>query len=395
MMRGAWCVFLLLVVGCASRPGIPPASNQSPVISSQWTLNAPHSTLNTQHPTLEDFWNGTAEFILDVADTGLPMGESDTVVMSDGSWRSYVHASARSAGTVDQCGAPVEFPGCTVLYNSFDGGLSFHHTEPPVCQIECQQCPCTGEDDHITQQQYPDVFYDGETWWLVYEYLGRTMLRRSYDGLTWSDPERIAMTGIWKLWLEDCPADERIGEHPFVPYDFECLAGAPPGVWVEDGLVYVFVAVGQNPAGMGCYVGTIEDKGEDYERCQHNPLFVGASTYGPLEERGAGTNNHFDFRTISSAEIIKIGDRYYMLYEGLRGPGAGDPGDTQFGLGLARSVTDQIDSIWEKYPGNPLLVDLPGNIGLGHADIVLHEGQTILYTSLDGLVRSRLLLVWK
>jgi beta-xylosidase len=78
----------------------------------------------------------------------------------------------------------------------------------------------------------------------------------------------------------------------------------------------------------------------------------------------------------------------------VRGPGAGDAGDTQFGLGLARSLTDQIDGAWEKYPGNPLLVDLPGNIGLGHADPVVLDGRTYLYTSLDGVRRSRLVLIW-
>ena len=87
-----------------------------------------------------------------------------------------------------------------------------------------------------------------------------------------------------------------------------------------------------------------------------------------------------------------MGERYYMLYEGVRGPGEGDPGDTQFGLGLARSLTPAIDGPWEKYPGNPLLVDLPGNIGLGHADLVTLRGRTYLYTSLDGVTRSRLVL---
>ncbi len=69
-------------------------------------------------------------------------------------------------------------------------------------------------------------------------------------------------------------------------------------------------------------------------------------------------------------------------------------GDTQFTLGLARSVTAAIDGPWETYPGNPILVDLPGNVGVGHADVLVHEGLTWLYTSLDGEMRSRLLLVW-
>ena len=66
----------------------------------------------------------------------------------------------------------------------------------------------------------------------------------------------------------------------------------------------------------------------------------------------------------------------------------------RFGLGLARSRTDQIDGPWEKFPGNPILVGLPGNIGLGHADWVVVNGQTLLYTSLNGATRSRLALVW-
>ncbi len=85
---------------------------------------------------------------------------------------------------------------------------------------------------------------------------------------------------------------------------------------------------------------------------------------------------------------------YYMLYEGVRGPAQGDPGDSQFGLGLARSLTDRIDGPWEKSQGNPILVDLPGNIGLGHADLVVVDGQTILYTALEKDKRSRLALVW-
>jgi hypothetical protein len=347
------------------------------------------------HPTLADFWQGRARFVVEVRDTGLPRGESDTIVMGNGEIWSYLHASDRSAGTVDRCGDPVEFPGCTVIYRSFDGGYTFQHDDPPVCQFDCVACPCDPEVDHVVQQQYPRVYYDGQTMVLVYEYLGRVMLRRSEDGLGWSPPRRVDETGIWKLWLRNCPSEERIGEHPYVRYDYECLAGGPPGVYVEGEYVYVFLAVGQNPGGMGCYYGKVNGDAQRFKRCKHNPLFVGAATYGPLDEKGPATNPYFDFRTLSSAEVIKIGDRYYMLYEGIRGPGRGDPGDSQFGLGLARSLTDQIDGPWEKFPGNPILADLPGNIGLGHADLVVAGSQTLLYTSLDKTVRSRLALVWK
>lgn len=347
------------------------------------------------HPTLADFWDGRAEFVVEVEDTGLPRGESDTILMSNGELWSYLHASDRSAGTVDRCGDPVEFPGCTVIYRSYDGGYTFQHDDPPVCQFECARCPCDPEKDHVVQQQYPRVHYDGETMVLVYEYLGRVMLRRSVDGLVWSSPQQVDRSGIWKLWLRDCPPEERIGSHPFVRYDYECLAGGPPGVYIEGKVVYVFVAVGQNPGGMGCYYGKAKGNAKRFKRCEHNPLFVGADGYGPLEEKGAPTNPFFDFRTVSSAEVVRVGDRYYMLYEGTRGPGRGDAGDSQYGLGLARSLASQIDGPWEKYRGNPILVDLPGNIGLGHADLVVVEGQTLLYTSLDKLTRSRLALVWK
>jgi hypothetical protein len=96
-----------------------------------------------------------------------------------------------------------------------------------------------------------------------------------------------------------------------------------------------------------------------------------------------------------------------MFYEGVRGPGPGDAGDTQFGLGMARTADPklsqtphsnayhQADGAWETYPGNPLLVDLPGNVGVGHADVIIVDGITYLYTSLDGEVRSRLKLVWR
>ncbi|MFN2111281.1 MAG: hypothetical protein ACK2UI_16620, partial [Anaerolineae bacterium] len=347
------------------------------------------------HPTLADFWEGQAEFVLDVADTGLPMGESDTLVMHNGELWSYVHASTVSAGTVDRCGDPVPFPGCTVIYRSVDGGATFSPTTPLTCQFECATCPCVSEVDHTEQQQYPRVAYNGATFFLAYEYLGRARLRRSTDGLTWSMPERVADTGVWKLWLRTCRQEERIHEHPFVPYEYECLAGGPPGIFVEGGRLYIFVGLGQNPGSMGCYTGSVTTTGEQLTRCQHNPLFVGAGEYGPLDEKGPQANSYFDFRTISSAEVQRIGSQVYMLYEGVRGPGPGDGGDTQFGLGLARSLTADIDGPWEKFPGNPILVDQPGNIGLGHADLVVIEGQTFLYTSLNGYMRSRLALAWK
>lgn len=352
----------------------------------------------SRFPTLADLWNGSAHFAVDLDETGLPMGESDTLVMGNGALWSYVHASERSAGVRDQCGDPVAFPGCVVIYASDDGGHTFTLPAPPTCLIECAQCPCDADTDHMVQQQYPRVLFAEEKAWMVYEYLGRVMLRTSTDGRHWSPPEHVASSVVWHLWYADCPAEERIGEHPFAPFNYECLRGGPPGIFVEEGVVYIFMAQGQNPGAMGCFRRPVNEMDGDFTACASNPLFVGAAEYGPLDRTDAAANPFFDFRTISSAEIQRLGEggerRYYMLYEGVRGPAQGDPGDTQFGLGLARTLTDQIDGAWEKYPGNPLLVDMPGNIGLGHADLVVLDGRTYLYTSLDGVTRSRLALRW-
>jgi hypothetical protein len=346
------------------------------------------------HPTLADLWAGKARFVLEVADTGLPLGESDTLLMENGELWSYVHASQQSAGAVDRCGAAVAFPGCTVIYRSGDRGRSFSAPDPLTCQFTCQSCPCNDLVDHVSQQQYPRVAVADGTWHLVYEWRGNVMLRRSLDGLAWSAPEQVRHTGIWYLWYRGCTAEERIGRHPYVPYNYECLAGGPPGIWIEDGVVYVFFAQGQNPGSMGCAYGISGEPASAYQRCAANPLFTGAASYGPLRVADASANRHFDFRTISSAEVVRVGDQLYMLYEGVRGPGPGDAGDTQFNLGLARTKAGQVDGPWETYPGNPLLVDLPGNVGLGHADLLVLDGKTLLFTSLDGVRRARLGLVW-
>jgi hypothetical protein len=397
-MRKALLLACLAIglAACSPAPGnsVPTATPVPGATPTPWLVVQPEPG-DGGYPTLADYWAGQAEFVVEVEDTGLPRGESETIVMGNGELWSYLHASDRSAGTVDQCGDPVEFPGCTVIYKSYDGGYTFQHDDPPVCQFECTRCPCDADKDQIVQQQYPRVAYDGETMLLVYEYLGRVMLRRSQDGLDWSRSQQVGGTGIWKLWLDECPPGGQIGEHPFVRYDYECLAGGPPGIYVEGGYAYVFLALGQNPGGMGCFYGKVNQNASRFKPCERNPLFVGAGEYGPLDEKGPQTDPYFDFRMISSAEVVKIGAQYYMLYEGIRGPGRGDPGDSQFGLGLARSLDGQIDGRWEKFPGNPIVVDLPGNIGLGHADLVVLHGQTILYTALEKEKRSRLALVWK
>ncbi len=374
---------------------IPAEAQPVPVATAQ--ALRPHA-LSTPgengHPTLADLWEGTARFVVEVADTGLPLGESDTLRMANGELWSYLHASDRSAGAVDQCGARVAFPGCTVIYSSSNQGRSFSAPDPLVCQFACQRCPCSDLVDHVSQQQYPRVAVAGGVWHLVYEWRGNVMLRRSLDGLVWSAPEQVRHTGVWYLWYRGCPAEERIGRHPHVPYDYECLAGGPPGIWIEDGVVYVFFALGQNPSSMGCAYGTLGEPAGAYQRCAANPLFTGADSYGPLRAADATANRHFDFRTISSAEVLRVGDQLYMLYEGVRGPGPGAAGDTQFGLGVARSTSGQVDGPWETFPGNPLLVNLPGNVGLGHADLLVLDGKTLLFTSLDGTRRARLGLVW-
>ncbi len=353
-------------------------------------------------PTLADFWEGAAHFVVDEPYTGLPMGESDTVIAPNGEWWSYVHASDRSAGVRDSCGQPVEFPGCVVIYRSWDDG--HHFSLEPLCQFACRTCPCKPERDHVFQQQYPRVYrYQGE-WWMAYELGASVMLRVSRDGVRWGEAVRVTGTGVWSKLNRSCQPYEEIGPHHFATTPFDCLAGAPPGLFIADQTLYVFVGMGQNPGHMGCLKAALSPTprglrnlaGLRFKPCAHNPLFTGAQYYGDSTDRGAMSNPYFDHRTISSAEVTRVDDRYYMLFEGTRGPGPGDAGDSQFGLGLARSVTGAIDGPWEEFPGNPILVDLPGNIGLGHADLVTdNAGVTFLFTSLDGVSRSQLRLVWR
>jgi hypothetical protein len=359
-------------------------------------LQPPGAPDGERYPTLADYWNGRAEFVVDVADTGLPMGESDSILMRNGEIWSYVHASQRSAGVVDRCGEPVAFPGCVVIYRSRDRGKTFS-LEESTCQIECTQCPCNSQFDHIDQQQYPRVAFDGERLHMVYEYRGMVMHRTSTDGAEWSHPEFVPDTGYWDEGFRgrSCTPAQRVGPHPFTAATYDCLMGGPPGVHAVDGQLYIFVALGQNPGSLGCLVGPAAGSVAEMRPCAFNPLLTGAATYGPPDVHGPAADPYYSFRTLSSVEIQQIGDRYYMLFEGIRGPGPGDAGDTQFGLGLARSTTSALDGPWELFPDNPILLDLPGNIGLGHADILVLDGRTFLYTSLDGTTRSRLLLIWR
>lgn len=389
-------ILQVMLAGCAPAGPSPAASA------------ADEPPVEPDQPTLADFWQGTAQFVMDVADTGLPMGESDTVVGADGTLTSYVHASHASLGVYDQCGAPVPFPGCVVRFTSTDRGQSFtplrNDAGMPICDLPCAACPCDSRRDHIDQQQYPrvDVYRPGEplpdSWVMVYEYRANTILRTGQDGITWSPPREVPLTGIWRDWHMNCPPAARVGDHPHTPTAYDCLLGSPPGVLIDTMQtppeLYLFVGMGQNPSHMGCYRGPLGSAAGTLRACDHNPLFSGAAEYGPVDATGPNANRHFDFRTISSADVLRVDDRYYMLYEGVRGPQAGDAGDTQFLLGLARSETAQVDGPWETYPGNPILLDLPGNVGVGHADLVVLDGTTYLYTSLDGIHRSRLRLAW-
>jgi hypothetical protein len=336
------------------------------------------------YPTLDDFWEGRAEWQLEVMDVGLPFGESDTLIGPDGRLWSYLHASDQSAGIRDVWGAPVGFPGCVTLWVS-DDGLRFE-LFAPRCLIACEANPCTSQPDQIEQQQYPRVARDETgTYHMVYEWGGQAYLRASSDGLNWSPSKRVEGTGIWKLSEAYCPWFQRIKPFPFLPDPNECLIGAPPGIYAEGETLYVFVGMGKSPGHMGCFSGPIAEGAAGMRLCANNPLFTGASVYGRTDTIGADMNPYFDFHIISSADILKVGRRYYMFYEGMRGT-------DQFTLGLARST--ELDGAWQKFKGNPLLMDVPGNIGVGHADVLVLDGATYLYTATSDSTRGRYVLVW-
>ncbi len=144
---------------------------------------------------------------------------------------------------------------------------------------------------------------------------------------------------------------------------------------------------------MGCYKGNRFAGAAGMVECSSNPLFGAELGYGPTDLVGAAANSYFEFRTISSADVVRVGDHYYMTYEGVRGPSDPTVVDDQFALGLARSVTLEIDGPWEKYPDNPIILDLPGNVGVGHADIVIIGDATYLYTTTEEGTRGRYVLV--
>ena len=355
---------------------------------------APAPPPGREFATLDDFWAGAAEWVLEEFDVGLPVGESDTVYRGGTEFWSYLHASHQSAGVVDQCGDPAPFPGCVTLWRSHDGGLRFA-LENPVCLFPCPTCPCDPGRDHTHQQQYPRVFFDSDRAYIVYEYGAGTYLRTSPDGLNWSAEAHVPGTGAWHAEQGTCSEPESIGEHPHIysELEFECLVGAPPGIYIEGKLLYIFVGLGRAPGHMGCYVGDGYAGVGGLRKCTSNPLFGAELGYGPVEVLGADANPYFEFRTISSADVVRVGDHYYMAYEGVRGPSDPTVVDDQFGLGFARSVGQAIDGPWEKYPGNPVTMDLSGNWGVGHADIVIVGPATYLYTATSTTTRGRYVLV--
>lgn len=333
---------------------------------------------------------------LDLPDVGLPMGESDTLIGPDGELWSYLHASFQSAGVRDQWGTPAPFPGCVTLWKSSDGGKHFALTDPH-CLPPCLKNPCTPEDDQIDIQQYPRVALASDgTYVMVYEWRAWNFLRTSPDGLNWSAPEHVGETRQWYKWFAPCSPAEVIGPHPFVnaAFEYECFLGGPPGIYIEGDQLYVFVGMGKHPSHMGCFVGLVKSGAAGLRECAANPLFTGATSYGPPEASGPAANPYFDFRIISSADVLRVGDHYYMTYEGVRGPDGQTAQDNQFNLGFARSLGPQIDGPWEKYPANPMLMDVPGNIGVGHADMIVLEGVTYLYTATSDKTRGRYALVW-
>jgi len=341
--------------------------------------------------TLDDFWAGRAEWVIEIHDVGLPVGESDTIYWGNGEYWSYLNASQHTASVVDACGDPVPFPGCVTLWRSFDEGRHFS-IDRPVCIFPCESCPC---DIHVEQQQYPRVFADTDRTYIVYEWGGGTFMRTSDDGIHWSGESWVPGTGVWYETLRECTEAERIGEHPYVypGLEYDCLAGAPPGIYIEGNLLYVFVGLGRAPGHMGCLVGNKYAGAEGLEPCQSNPLFDSASDYGPEDMVGAAANPYFDFRTISSADVVHMGNHYYMAYEGTRGPSDPSDREDQFGLGFARSVGNTIDGPWEKYPGNPAITNLDDYWGIGHADLMIMGEHTYMYTSTSPTTRGRYILV--
>lgn len=298
------------------------------------------------------FLGWKAEWVVDVPNVGLPVGESDTLYKGNGEFWSYLHASDQSAGVIDQCGDPVAFPGCTTLWQSIDGGKAFNITAP-VCLMQCTSCPCDDQRDHITAQQYPRVVDAGDRQYMAYEWHAQIMLRSSTDGLNWSDWKYLLTPGgTWPTSYKACTATETIG--PTSQY-----TGA--GRWLLGGCAagavcrreYALrVRCGGFPRRGTCAVtkGIVTAIWASSNAAIPIHCLSGAGEYGPIDiTSGSAIDAYFDFRYVSAADVLKVGDHYYMSYEGIRGPDVLERGmDTQFGLGFARSVEDAIDGAWER-----------------------------------------------
>jgi len=370
------------------------------LVGTGWRAMPAHAQASP-FPTLADFWDGRAEWILDVEDAGLPVGESDTLLMSDGTLWSYLHASTQSAGVIDQCGGQVAFPGCLTRWESTDNGQNFS-LPSAVCSLPCDSCPCDDQRDHTSAekaaQQYPRVVFDGERFYMAYEWHAQIMLRTSSDGLVWSDWDYLLTPGgTFPASFAPCSLTESIGAHPNIRGEVaDCLIGAPPGIYIEGDTLYVFASAGSAPGHIRCYKGSKRGRLDQLQVCETDPLFGGAREYGSLDLRGADANPYFDFRYVSSADILKVDDHYYMTYEGIRGPEFLEAGmDTQYALGFARSVTSDIDGAWELFPDNPVLQDVGFWVGIGHADMLVVGGQTWMYTQTGENIRGRYILAWK
>ncbi len=291
---------------------------------------------------------------------------------------------------------PSLFPGCTTLWKSLDGDRSFSLADP-TCLFSCANCPCTNESVHTAQQQYPRVFSQSSQFYLVYEHGASNYLRTSPDGINWSLQDHIPGNWIWTHPYGLCEEDAVIGIHPHIheEWQYDCLVGGPPGIYIEGDELYLFTAVDQVPGHMSCFVGSVSAGADGLLPCRANPLFSVENGYGPVESLGTDANPYFEFQTISSADVIKTGDRYYMTYEGVRGPSSYALVDEQFALRLARSSGPAIDGPWEKYPCNPIIMPLPGNVGVDHGDLVVVDDITYLFTATSGSTRGRYVLLWR
>ncbi len=377
-------------------PSFTPTFTNTPTPTNTFTPTPTNTPTPTPLPgspaTLAEFWEGRATWRLDVRDTGLPLGESNSIIMSGGAVWSYMNASSASAGVADQCGGAVQFPGCVTRWVSRDGGKHFV-LSGSSCMLPCNTCPC-GAADHTWQQQYPRITRAADgTLYMVFEYGAMTWLLWSPDGVSWSKPVQVPQTGMWDFRDRACPPVMHVGASPFWTSPLDCLQGGPPGIYIEGHRLYVFVGLGQNPGHMGCLWTRIDDL-THFTACASNPIISGAPEYGPLEARGFAANPYYDFRFVTSADIVWSDGYYYMTYEGIRGPSSPTVGrDDQFALGFARSP--DLDAVWEKYPGNPVLSDVGDYWGIGHADLVIDGRYTYLYTQTPYGTRGRYTLVLK